>query len=94
MLRIIKWAYNLGQQTERKRVASILNDHRNYRRSENYLARELFGKDASDLGKKQQEKLALTKAVDARIDDIIDNITRPTQFDESRYSLLFPKEDK
>lgn len=94
MLKLIRWAYRLGQQTERQRMASILNDHRNYRRSAHDLAMQLFGKESDKLSSRQQEKLSLTRAVDARIDDIIENITRPTQVDESRYSLLFPKEDK
>jgi len=93
MLRLLKWTYRLAQQTERQRIASILNDHRRYR-APNQIARELFGKDIDRLSEKRKDTLKFEQAVDGRVNDIIDNIVRPQDRDVESYSLLYPKEGK
>ena len=94
MLRLIKWAYRLAQQTERQRIAGILNDHRRYRDSPNNIARRLFGKDFDDLTDKKKDTLKFEQAVDERVNDIIDAITRPQEHESTSYSLLYPREGK
>ena len=93
MIKLIKWVYRLAQQTERQRIASILNDHRRYREPD-YMARELFGKDFDRVSDKRKDSIKFEQAVDSRVNAIIDNITRPQDRDVESYSLLYPKEGK
>lgn len=88
MFNLVKWAFNLGQQTERHRVANLIEAQRSYIRY-NPVADSLFGK--KELDEKDRHNIELEQAVNHRVDGIIESITRTTAADEKRYSLLFPK---
>lgn len=81
MFNLVKWAFKLGQQTERQRIANILADSRRHT-----PYRERLSKDND-----QEERRKQAERVDNIVNGIIDSITNPTQWEESRYSLLYPK---
>lgn len=83
MFKLVKWAFRLGQQTERQRIAGILQDSRRFTPYREGLSRD----------NNQEERAKQAERVDRIINDIIDGITNPTQYEESRYSLLYPKGD-
>lgn len=94
MLKLVKWAFHLGQQTERQRIAGVLDNHRRYRRSPNQIARQLFGKDYDHLSDKRKDTLKFEQAVDERVNGIIDDLMRPTDREVESYSILYPKGDQ
>lgn len=83
MFKLVQWAFKLGQQTERQRIANILESHR---RTTMFM--EGIGTNEPD------ERRERIEAIEHNVGRIIDDITNPTQWEESRYSLLYPKEDK
>lgn len=92
MFNLVKWAYKLGQQTERKRVAGLLETYPRWQRSPKLIAHDLFGKieDPEDA-----ETIArIESGIQQGIRDIVDGISRPTNYEQDAYSLLYPKEDK
>lgn len=91
MIKLLKWAFRLGQQTERQRIEHILNEQRRYQPPDR-IARQLFGKEFDDLPDKKKDSLKFEHSVDIRINDIIHNITRPQTTESESYSLLYPKE--
>lgn len=78
MFNLVKWAFKLGQQTERHRIANILDQQFRY---ESY---KHIPRDVDE---------AFHRAVHDKVTFIINNITQTSSFEEKRYSLLFP-EDK
>lgn len=83
MFNAIKWAFKLGQQTERHRIAGILYSEQ---RSIDYF--EYGTGDNKDL------RTEAVKVADRQIGRIITRITMPQPDESKAYSLLFPKEDK
>lgn len=91
MYKLSRWAFKLGQQTERHRIAGILNDHRKYHE----VYHDPFNRrDEDKLSERKQRNLKVQREVDKRVNQIIEAIAEPKQREESRYSLLFPKEGK
>ena len=92
MFNLVKWAYHLGRQTERARVASLIQNHHRYMRQPRSIAHEIFGKieDPADAQTLEQ----ITHGIDQGVKDIVDSISQPTNYDNKHYSLLFPKEKK
>lgn len=93
MFKLLKWAFRLGQQTERQRIEHILINNQRYQQP-NEIARQLFGKDIDDLPQKKIQDVKFERAVNYRINQIIENITMPQTFEKDSYSLLYPKEGK
>lgn len=82
MFNLVKWAFKLGQQTERHRIANILEQSRK------------FIPYREGLTNNQLERQKREEAIARAVSDIIDNITRPQSTDMETYSLLFPKDGK
>lgn len=82
MFKLVKWAFQLGQQTERRRIAHILAESRMY-----VPYRE-------GLGDKQRERKIREQVIAGAVNDIIDNITQPKQTEQRQFSVLFPKGDE
>lgn len=92
MFKLVKWAFQLGQQTERHRMAGILNDHRRYyRHSSLETAERLFGKKNEPTDEAVAKRIEIDQQVERRAGDIIHAITTPQRFEEKHFSLLFPK---
>lgn len=83
MFKLVQWAFRLGQQTERHRIANILDNNRRYTPYREGLS------ETND----QKERRKQAERVDNAVNSIIDQITT-TSYTESRYSVLYPKEDK
>lgn len=81
MLKLVKWAFQLGQQTERRRVQALLDTYRH----EIYESSR-FEPEAPDKVKKQIERAANQK-VSQVIGRIVDT---KSEYVES-FSLLYPK---
>lgn len=80
MLKLMKWAFHLGQKFERQRIAGILAEGR---RSVPY--REgIVGQDSPE---KENRQLAVQRVVN----NIIDEITEERRDFTDGHSLLFPK---
>lgn len=93
MFKLVKWAFHLGQQTERQRIEHILiNNLRSTNPDE--IARVLFRKDVDDLPEKKQGNVMLERGVNYRVNQIIEDITFPRQTETESYSQLYPKGDK
>ncbi len=94
MLKLLKWVYQLARQTERQRIEHILINNQRFHQP-NDIARELFGgKDYDDLPPKKQQNVQFEKAVNYRVNQIIDDIVRPNDIERESYSILYPKERK
>ncbi len=79
MFGLVKWAYRLAQQTERQRIAAALENARRFGGMNDYQLDE-------------KEIAARNRAVDQRVNQIIDAITQPNNYEESRYSILYPRD--
>jgi thymidylate synthase ThyX len=81
MFKLVKWAFKLGQQTERHRIANILESRRYV------LPYGEFGVGNGDERKKVQS------AVKREINRIVDEIIEP-HYEQTKqgYSLLYPEE--
>lgn len=84
MLKLVQWAFKLGQQTERQRIASILSEHRRG------LPFAEYG-----TGNDKDTRSEAEKAADRQISHIIGYIVDP-QYNPERaeYSVLYPRESK
>ena len=82
MFKLVKWAFKLGQHTERMRIAGILNEAR---------ANLPFGEYGTGNDKDMREA---AKEHSARyLGGIIGNIVDPRDYERKSFSVLFP-EDK
>lgn len=90
MFKLVKWAFHLGQQTERQRIEGILNDRRKYYRRHDPIASKLFGGRAQKDPSPEQREIELQ--VEMRVDDIISAIIKLQPADGKYFSLLYPEE--
>jgi hypothetical protein len=92
MFKLVKWAFHLGQQTERQRIELILTDA-SYRSGINL--EQYFDEGRQTQTSERKKKEARIQAeVEQRIMQIVGNITRFEPTDSEAYSLLYPKDDK
>lgn len=91
MFKLVKWAFKLGQQTERHRIAGILNESR-----QAPMARDVapfpYDKQLTEDDKKRREYVR--RQVNSEINNIVDLITMPQPHEYDRYSILHPKDGK
>lgn len=84
MFNLVKWAFKLGQQTERQRITGVLSENRRM------IPYYEYG-----TGNDTDKRTEVQKLVDKKVDDIIGSILDPRQQPEYQsYSVLYPKEDK
>lgn len=93
MLKLLKWVYQMARQSERQRIEHILINKQLYQ-NEDVLARQLFGNDFDKLPPKKQENVKVERAVNYRVNQIIEDIVRPNDRETESYSLLYPNEGK
>ncbi len=93
MLKLLKWIYQLAQQNERQRIEHILINNQRYQQ-EDVLARQLFGNEFDKLPPKKQENVRFERAVNYRVNQIIEDIVQPNNYEKESYSKLYPKEGK
>ncbi len=93
MLKLLKWVYQLARQTERQRIEHILINNQRYQ-DEGVLARQLFGSDYEKLTAAKKDNIKFERAVNYRVNQIIEDITRPNSHEAESYSILYPKEGK
>lgn len=84
MIKLAKWAFKLGQQTERQRISGILNSTFNH----------TGGREAWSKKFEPEVEKAVRNEVRRRVDNIVHEITKTSSFEEKYFSVLFPKEDK
>lgn len=80
MFNLVKWAFKLGQQTERRRIESIITSE--YRSLP-------YQMDLGELKVREQ----VERRSDQLINNLIDRIVQPQQYEREGYSLLYPKGD-
>lgn len=85
MFNLVKWAFTLGKQIERHRIASILQQARSDLK---------YGEFGTGNDKDAREQVIA--ATDRQVSQIIGRIVDPQYTDRemTRYSVLFPREDK
>lgn len=95
MLRTLKWIYDLGIRHERVRVASHLQIQSTGVRNSNTVMEDMFREEMSKKrpNKTQLERLDFQKAVNHRIEEIIQDMFH----DEGQYisgaSIMFPDDN-
>lgn len=82
MLKLVKWAFKLGQQTERARIGRILAQSRDY-----------VGFNEMGTNEKS-ERAEINRKVRRLVNSIIDDITNPNTYEKESFSILYPKDDK
>lgn len=85
MFKLVTWAFTLGKQVERHRIASILHSARSDLKYGEY-----------GTGNDTDAREAAQAAAERQVSRIIGRITDPQYADRemTSYSVLFPKEDK
>lgn len=94
MLRVIKWAYNLGVRNERHRIATYLSSAQ----GQKYDAMRVFDEEMrndpvrsnKDAKKRSIEKRIQQKAVDREVVNIIDSIFHSQEKYVRGESVMFP----
>lgn len=81
MFKLVKWAFKLGQQTERARIAGILNEAR---------ANLPFGEYGTGNDKDMRKQAENYSA--RYLSGIISNIVEPRNYETENFSLLYPKD--
>lgn len=90
MLKVLKWAYDLGVRQERVRISAHLQ---NVSRQSEYAMAENYDMLRNDKTSKQRKVRAeLNMEVDRRIKETIDAIMRPQSSDYLNYSIMFPND--
>ncbi len=97
MLRLVKWAYDLGVRQERHRIASELQLQQQRSQNFNRVALGILHDPESGMetSKKRKQRLELQIAVNDRIQEIINDMFRSEgEMYIPGSSIMFPEENK
>lgn len=94
MLKLVKWAYELGVKQERTRIARELEREQSRRTFESNLQRGMLRDDDLKLSKVRRQRLEFVNAVSVEIVDIVNKIFEPNHSLPSPTSIMWPEEIK
>lgn len=91
MLKLLKWAYDLGVRQERVRISAHLQ---NVSRYSEYESERMFAiLDSEKTPKRTKSQLDFKMAVEDKIRKTVDEIMKPQNSDYFGYSIMFPDDD-
>lgn len=92
MLKLVKWAYDLGVRHERVRIASHLQLHSTGARNNLNAMDDMFREEMSRSkpNKNRLQRLEFDKAVNHRIEEIIQDMYQSTGDWKPGASIMFP----
>jgi len=91
VLKLVKWAFDLGVRQERVRISAHLQ---NVARQAGFAESEMYDIFRDEkTSQRKKNTLELEMAVERKIMDTVDKIMRPQNSDYFGYSIMFP-EDK
>lgn len=95
MLRLAKWAYDLGVRQERVRIASHLQVHAQGARVSNNAMDNMFREEATKKrpNKGKLSQIEFDRAVQSRVEIIIEDIFNPKGDWVPGASIMFPDDD-
>lgn len=93
MLRLVKWAYDLGIRHERVRIAAHLQAHAQGARVQHSVMDDMFREEMSrpKPNKKRLERLEFDRAVARQVDELIQDIFHPKGEWQPVASIMFPE---
>ena len=94
MLRLVQWAYNLGVQTERRRIASYLQVAQDQTASSVSRLRAQLADPSMNWEKEEAMHLEKRIAVDESIINIIGGLFRSEDKYQRGSSVMFPEKEK
>lgn len=94
MLKTLKWVYGLGVKQERVRIASHLQIHSTGARNSINAMDDMFREEMSrpKPNKKRLERMDFDRAVNHRIEEIIQDMFQDNGHYVSGASIMFPDE--